>query len=74
MSSLLDRLKTASDIEAKDSRLRPSTQFFERPRMASRVGAGLPRAVLEAPVTGLAIDAHLITRASHAISLIVKGA
>ena len=60
--------------EAMDGRLRPSTQFFEPPLMASRVGAGLPRGVLEAPVTGLTIDAHLVTRASHALLLIVKGA
>ena len=44
------------------------------PKGQPRRDAGLPRAVLEAPITGLAIDAHFITRASHAISLIVKGA
>ena len=73
VSAFLDRLKNEGYIEAKDRRLRPGKRFFERPLMASRVAAGLPSAAYDTPVTGLAIDAHLVTRPSHTFLLMVKG-
>jgi repressor LexA len=73
VSAFLQRLKNEGLVVSTDRRLRPGKQFFERPLMPSRVAAGLPSAAYDAPFTGLAIDAHLVTRPSHTFLFMVKG-
>ena len=73
VSSLLHRLKKDGFIDAVGRRLRPGARFLERKLMQSQVAAGLPEIVFDAPLEGLTIDSHLITRPSRSFLINVKG-
>jgi repressor LexA len=73
VSALVGRLVAEGYLETKDRRLRPGARFFERPMVQSRVAAGLPAMAFDAPVDGLAIDAHLVQRPSRTFLVNVKG-
>jgi repressor LexA len=73
VSALLNRLKAEGYLEAKDTRLRPGTRFFERPMVQSQVAAGLPAMAFDAPPEGLSLDALLVKRPSRTFLVTVKG-
>jgi len=73
VSAFLGRLKAEGYVETTARRLRPSSRFFERPLMQSKVSAGLPSRAYDGPPEGLAIDAHLIRNPSRTFLLTVKG-
>src|SRR5437660_11375515 len=68
------RLKLAGCVESTpDRRLAPTRRFFERPLADSRVRAGLPNPIDDAPTDALPLDDYLIERRGQTVPVRVKG-
>lgn len=73
VSAWLQRLRDAGLIDVRHRRIVPLARFFERPRAASRVSAGLPMAAVDGPDDGLGIDSHLVRHPSRTFLVAVQG-
>src|SRR5438128_9426802 len=74
VAALVARLKLAGFVDSTpDRRLAPTRRFFERPLADSRVHAGLPNTIDDAPTDALTLDDYLIERPSQTVLVRVKG-